>query len=165
MLQSAKKALETKPLLTLICGGILIGVGMQISGSCPGMVLVQLGAGVPWSYITFVGGLCGAFFHGLAEKWLNRNDFSKSRMIMSKTLFEVTRIPAFVIRLVLIIFLGLTVFLMEFFIPWTKEYSNPVPNNSANIFIYKAWPPYSILLELIIYFILSLVNQIKSKIK
>ena len=143
-MQSGKKVLETKPMLTLISGGILIGVGMQISGSCPGMVLVQLGAGVPWSYITFIGGLCGALFHGLVEKWLKCNDFSKSSIIMSKTLFELTRIPAFIIRLILIVLLGLTVFLMEFFIPWTKEYSNPISQeNSSNIFIYKAWPPYS----------------------
>ncbi len=142
-MQGAKKALETKSLLTLIVGGILIGVGMQISGSCPGMVLVQLGAGVPWSYITFIGGLLGALFHGLVEQWLKSNDFSKSSIIMSKTLFELTRIPAVVIRIILIILLGLTVFLMEFFIPWTKEYSNPIPQqDSSNVFIYKAWPPY-----------------------
>lgn len=143
VLQSAKKALHSKSLLTLIVGGLLIGVGMQISGSCPGMVLVQLGAGVPWSYVTFVGALCGALAHGLTEKWLNRGDFTKSGMIMGKTLYEVIRLPAFLTRIVFVLLIGLAVFLMEFFIPWTNEYANAVPSNSSNIFIYKAWPPYS----------------------
>jgi uncharacterized membrane protein YedE/YeeE len=44
--QSGKDALKSKSIQILITGGLLIGFGMQISGSCPGIVLVQLGAGV-----------------------------------------------------------------------------------------------------------------------
>ena len=142
MFQGAKKALEAKPLGTFIVGGLLIGVGMQISGSCPGMVLVQLGAGVTYSYITFIGALCGALVHGLVEKWINSGNFSKSSSIISKALFEIIHLPAIVVRIIFILLAGLAVFLMEFFIPWTKEYANAIPENSSNIFIYKAWPPY-----------------------
>jgi hypothetical protein len=108
------------------------------------MVLVQLGAGVSWSYITFIGALCGALVHGLIEQWLNSFNLNKSSLITSKALFEVFHLPAIVVRVALIILLGLTVFLMEFFIPWDNEYTNPIPSNSSNILIYKAWPPYSI---------------------
>ena len=139
--QSAKKALETKSLLTLIAGGVLIGLGMQISGSCPGMVLVQLGAGVQWSYLTFIGSLCGALCHGLLENMINSNK-KVENSIGSKALFEVVRLPAVVIRIMFIILLSMVVFLMEFFIPWTNEYIDAIPENSVNIFNYKAWPPY-----------------------
>ena len=137
--QGAKKALETKSLITLIIGGLLIGVGMQISGSCPGMVLVQLGAGVPWSYLTFIGALSGALAHGLVEKWLNSG--KSETLFTSKALFELIRLPAIVVRLIFIILIAIVLFLMEFFIPWTNEYANPIPAEPANIFIYKAWPP------------------------
>ena len=134
--------METKSILRLTIGGLLIGIGMQVSGSCPGMVLVQLGAGVSWSYITFIGALCGALAHGIADKWLSSAKLEN--MITSKALFEIIRVPAIVVRIAFIVFLALIVFLMEFFIPWTDEYPNAIPQNSVNILIYKAWPPYGI---------------------
>ena len=140
MFQGAKKALETKSLITLIIGGLLIGIGMQISGSCPGMVLVQLGTGVPFAYLTFIGALCGALAHGLVEKWLNSG--KSDTLFTSKAFFELTPLPAIVVRLIFIVLIVVVVFLMEFFIPWTSEYANAIPAESANIFIYKAWPPF-----------------------
>jgi hypothetical protein len=141
--QSAKKALESKSIGTLIVGGLLIGVGMQISGSCPGMVLVQLGAGVSWSYVTFIGALCGALAHGLIENMLKTRGDCSGSLIQAKALYEVARLPAVVVRVILIVLLGIIVFLMEFFIPWTNEYKDAVTEGSMNIFGYKAWPPYS----------------------
>ena len=151
MFQSAKKALETKSLGILITGGLLIGVGMQISGSCPGMVLVQLGTGVSWSYLTFIGALCGALCHGFLEQRINSSG-KVENSIGSKALFELFRLPAVVIRIMFIVLLGIIVFLMEFFIPWTHEYVDAIPQTPANIFIYKAWPPYSKYLYTIIEF-------------
>ena len=115
---------------------------MQVSGACPGMVLVQLGAGVPWSYLTFIGALLGALAHGLVEKWLSSGSDKLKNLITAKAIFEVIHVPAFVIRIAFIVILGLAVFFMEFFIPWTNEYPNAVPSDSQNIFIYKAWPPF-----------------------
>lgn len=138
--QSAKDALKSKSLLSLVTGGLLIGVGMQISGACPGMVLVQLGSGVPWSYITLAGALVGALIHGLLNTMLTKD--SKPNLFVSKALFEIVPINPFVSRLILIGLLSSTVFLLEFFIPWTIEYSNPILDNSTNILLYKAWPPY-----------------------
>ncbi len=149
MFQSAKKALETKSLGILIIGGVLIGVGMQISGSCPGMVLVQLGAGVSWSYLTFIGALCGALCHGFLEQRINSSG-KVEKSIGSKALFELVCIPPVVIRIMFIVLLGIIVFLMEFFIPWTNEYADAIPQAPANIFIYKAWPPYGKYLRLLI---------------
>jgi uncharacterized membrane protein YedE/YeeE len=46
---------------TSALGGALIGAGMAISGSCPGMGAVQLGAGYASAVYTIAGGCAGAF--------------------------------------------------------------------------------------------------------
>ncbi len=139
--QSGKDALKSKSIQILITGGLLIGFGMQISGSCPGMVLVQLGAGVPWSYITLCGAFCGALIHGLFYATNSNNN--NNNPIVSKALFEIIKIinPT-IIRIIFIIMLGLIVFLFEYFFLWTNDINNAIVDNSSNVFIYKAWPPY-----------------------
>lgn len=47
-------------------GGVLIGVGMAITGACPGTVLVQVGIGSWHGYAVAVGGILG----GLAYLWI-----------------------------------------------------------------------------------------------
>ena len=140
LFQCGKDALKNKPLIALISGGILIGVGMQISGSCPGMVLVQLGAGVPFSWVTLLGSLSGALAHGLVNNKLSKD--AKAESYIPKAIFEILPVNPIITRLFIIIMLALTVFLMEFFIPYTNEYVNAIPANTTNILIYKAWPPY-----------------------
>lgn len=141
ILKGGQDALKNKNLIILVSGGLLIGVGMQISGACPGMVLVQLGAGVPWSYLTLIGAFAGALFHGLLNEYLTSN--AKPDAIVSKTLFQVTRIHPVITRIVFFILLGSVVFVLEYFIPWTQEYANPYDDNQYNILTFKAWPPYS----------------------
>jgi len=144
LFKSAKDALNNKPILTLIIGGMLIGIGMQISGSCPGVVLVQLGAGVPYAYITLIGALCGALAHGLLNSIISKD--AKAESFIPKAFFEILPINNWVIpiitRLVVVVLLALTIFLMEFFIPYSNEYTNPIPADSTNILIFKAWPPF-----------------------
>jgi uncharacterized membrane protein YedE/YeeE len=140
LFKSGKDALNNKPVLTLIVSGMLIGVGMQISGSCPGMVLVQLGAGVPYAYITLIGALSGALIHGLLNSKISKD--AKAESFISKGVFEIIPVHPIITRLFVVVLLAITVFLLEFFIPYSNEYSNPIPTDSTNIFIYKAWPPF-----------------------
>ncbi|RYP06805.1 hypothetical protein DL765_009363 [Monosporascus sp. GIB2] len=42
-----------------ILGGLLMGVGMALSGSCPGTIFVQLGAGIPSGFCTIAGCVLG----------------------------------------------------------------------------------------------------------
>lgn len=138
--QTGKDALKNKTIIILISGGLLIGVGMQISGSCPGIVLVQLGAGVPYSWITLIGSFAGALAHGLVNSKISKD--AKAESYIPKALFEILPIHPVITRLFFIIMLALGVFLMEYFIPYSNEYSNPIPANTTNILVYKAWPPY-----------------------
>ncbi|RYP63272.1 hypothetical protein DL770_009430 [Monosporascus sp. CRB-9-2] len=42
-----------------ILGGLLMGAGMALSGSCPGTIFVQLGAGIPSGFSTIAGCVLG----------------------------------------------------------------------------------------------------------
>lgn len=59
-----------RPLSAAIVGAMIMGVGMFCSGACPGMVTVQLGAGVPNAHITIIGGLIGAFLYGVLDPYI-----------------------------------------------------------------------------------------------
>mmetsp|Transcript_4908 Transcript_4908/g.12547 ORF Transcript_4908/g.12547 Transcript_4908/m.12547 type:complete len:362 (-) Transcript_4908:184-1269(-) len=56
-----------KSLSAAAIGGAMLGAGMAIGGACPGMVIVQLGCGVPNAGYTFLGGLLGAATYGAFE--------------------------------------------------------------------------------------------------
>ncbi|RYP54310.1 hypothetical protein DL768_000884 [Monosporascus sp. mg162] len=42
-----------------VLGGLLMGAGMALSGSCPGTIFVQLGAGIPSGFYTIAGCVLG----------------------------------------------------------------------------------------------------------
>ncbi|ETV64342.1 hypothetical protein H257_18750 [Aphanomyces astaci] len=54
-----KRAADPSHAVVLATGGLLLGIGMDISGSCPGSVYVQLGAGIPTALPVFGGVLAG----------------------------------------------------------------------------------------------------------
>ncbi|KAI1156074.1 hypothetical protein F4825DRAFT_342442 [Nemania diffusa] len=51
------------PLDGNIIGGCLLGIGMTLSGSCPGSVFAQVGAGVPTGLYTFGGCVLGGVIY------------------------------------------------------------------------------------------------------
>jgi uncharacterized membrane protein YedE/YeeE len=59
-------------LLPVIVGTFLLGCGMAVAGACPGMVYIQLGAGIDNAWITLLGGMAGAISYGLVHPLLSR---------------------------------------------------------------------------------------------
>ncbi|CAF0813990.1 unnamed protein product [Brachionus calyciflorus] len=118
--ESYRDMLKPKSLLIVSAGGLILGLGMTIAGSCPGMIFVQLGAGVNYSYLTLIGGLLAAFTHGLLNSYLTST--SKSDPIASKTIFEIVKINQIIVRIVMILLLGVAIAVMEIVIPWKKDY-------------------------------------------
>jgi uncharacterized protein len=55
-------AFDLTPLYPLanICGGLLLGTGVALTGACPGTVIAQVGAGYRDARFTLLGGLLGA---------------------------------------------------------------------------------------------------------
>ena len=55
-------------LVGLIVGALLLGMGMNIAGACPGTLPIQVGSGfIPNGFITIVGAIVG----GTVFLWLN----------------------------------------------------------------------------------------------
>ena len=48
----------------------MLGAGMALSGGCPGMVWIQIGAGVDNSLITVSGCFVGAFIYGIIHPYI-----------------------------------------------------------------------------------------------
>lgn len=83
-----------------VVGGALIGVGMALSGACPGTVLVQLAHGIPSASPTAAGALAGAGAYVKTKhlftdttKSAGTSDFSAQKTTIS----EATRIPEVVV--------------------------------------------------------------------
>lgn len=53
-----------------VIGGLLLGAGMVLCGSCPGTVFAQIGAGVPNAWFTLLGGFIGVLLFGIIHKVL-----------------------------------------------------------------------------------------------
>ncbi len=51
-------------------GGFLFGLGWFITGTCPGPIYAQLGAGELWAFCTLVGALLGAYLYARLKPWI-----------------------------------------------------------------------------------------------
>ena len=80
-----------------IAGGTLVGVGMALSGACPGTVLVQLAQGIPSANATALGALLGAGIYVQTQDRLKnlsrRQDAAEPPATRKLTISEASRIP------------------------------------------------------------------------
>eukprot|EP01006_Ploeotia_vitrea_P066496 TRINITY_DN95084_c0_g1_i1.p1 TRINITY_DN95084_c0_g1~~TRINITY_DN95084_c0_g1_i1.p1 ORF type:complete len:403 (-),score=174.76 TRINITY_DN95084_c0_g1_i1:53-1261(-) len=53
-----------------VVGGLLLGIGMTLTGACPGTVLAQLGAGLTSAWWVMAGAMVGVFVFAYAHRWL-----------------------------------------------------------------------------------------------
>jgi len=72
MNSSGNASLEHRPLHWILTpiGGALLGIGMALSGSCPGTIWAQMGARVENSSIRLAGGLVGSLLFGIVNQFL-----------------------------------------------------------------------------------------------
>jgi uncharacterized membrane protein YedE/YeeE len=83
-----------------IAGGTLVGVGMALSGACPGTVLVQLARGIPSAKATALGALLGAGIYVKIQdslKSLPRRQGDAELSTCKLTISEALRIPEAVV--------------------------------------------------------------------
>lgn len=64
------KGFGDKGALAAVVGGMIQGVGMTLSGSCPGMIYAQLGAGSATAPIVMLGGMAGAAAYALLHPYI-----------------------------------------------------------------------------------------------
>jgi uncharacterized membrane protein YedE/YeeE len=79
-----------------VAGGALVGLGMALSGACPGTVLVQLAQGIPSANATALGALLGAGTYVLTQQSLKKELVRQGDAEPSarkSTIAEALRIP------------------------------------------------------------------------
>ncbi|XP_033117733.1 uncharacterized protein LOC117117510 isoform X2 [Anneissia japonica] len=146
MLQDVRQSLastyQSKGLLTTVIGGFILGAGMQLSGSCPGMVLVQVGTwvGNGSACVTLVAGLLGAFIYGFIEPYLSKL-LSPKKMMQKFMLDDYVPLPFSVLTTLCGMVMVAIVIGLEFAFPWQD--GERVRNDTSDCFLTAlAWPPY-----------------------
>ena len=83
----------SRGLVSLICGGLLVGFGMSLSGSCPGTVFVQAGASTRGWIFTMSGGIFGASLYSMMHTAKERSGLLHAFPVPLK----VVPVPAFAV--------------------------------------------------------------------
>ena len=105
-------------------GGLLLGVGISLSGACPGTTLAQIGAGYRDALFTLIGGLFGAITYSYVQPALAKTFLGQSgpKLIFSDLVGVAYWIAALVLAgNIVIILVGL-----EMWSPWRGELGNDV---------------------------------------
>lgn len=61
-----------------ILGGMMVGVGMTLTGACPGTVLVQLSTGIRSGFFVMIGGILGGILYSRFGRYLRNNNNNNS---------------------------------------------------------------------------------------
>ncbi|GFO10217.1 upf0394 inner membrane protein yeee-like [Plakobranchus ocellatus] len=131
------KSLGTKTAVSAALGGAILGCGMTLAGSCPGMVLIQVGAAVQNAWYTLLGALFGALLYALTECSVHCR-LEARHPPRYHTVDQYLESPYFNLVLPLVAMIGTSVFALELLKPWTTE----VEVSGDGIFATRAWPPY-----------------------
>ena len=107
-----------------IVGGLLLGVGISLSGACPGNALAQIGAGYRDAFFTLVGGLSGALAFSYAEPAINNTFLGQSgpRLVFT----ELVGVPYWIGALVLAAVIVVILVVLEARLPWQHDMGNDV---------------------------------------
>lgn len=143
--ESSNRFVGAKPdrgLTAMCAGAFILGIGMTVSGSCPGTVYAQIGSGSYMSYVVFAGATVGATVFGLFDmQWLYDHSPVSHE---SKRLHRVMGLTEKEAVMRLSIFLGLFVVLLELLFPWQQElakvrpqanWSNSLPASVAGVML------------------------------
>lgn len=115
-------AFQLKPLnlLANASGGAVLGIGVALTGACPGTVLAQMGAGYRDAIFTFVGGLVGATVFTLIKGPLLDPIFFKGEAT-SLTFPELLGIPFEWMALATVLLISTALILLERHSSWRHD--------------------------------------------
>ncbi|XP_078670255.1 thiosulfate transporter TsuA-like [Branchiostoma floridae x Branchiostoma belcheri] len=148
---------QEKGVVTSVVGGTLLGMGMTISGACPGMVLAQVGAGVGngAALLTLLGCLVGVALYAAVEPWVVRYT-RPAGPYKKRHVDDWVPLPYAALSLAMTLALALIIFGLEWVRPWQSELCEyrhvntsavacvPVPNGGdwTCFMSLRAWPPW-----------------------
>eukprot|EP01028_Stygiella_incarcerata_P013418 TRINITY_DN82288_c0_g1_i1.p1 TRINITY_DN82288_c0_g1~~TRINITY_DN82288_c0_g1_i1.p1 ORF type:complete len:399 (+),score=99.88 TRINITY_DN82288_c0_g1_i1:114-1310(+) len=140
--ESRKNFLAGRGLLSVGIGATLLGVGMGISGSCPGSAYVQLGAGLKNAWALICGGFVAVYVFSLIEPFLKYHLWSVS-LVKKDFLDLMYGKPFIVLAAPMVAALVCVIGILEWFFPYDEELGHPgKAENGVGVFSFIAWPPY-----------------------
>ncbi len=112
-------SLHVKPAIfpATILGGLLFGVGMALTGACPGTVLAQVGAGYKDAWAILTGGILGAMAYGYLEPTLAPLNSGPGEI----TLADVIGVPFWLLALIMAVLIAVILFFLEKWRPWRED--------------------------------------------
>ena len=117
--------LSLKPLLLKadIIGGLILGVGIAISGACPGTSMAQLGAGYRDALFIVAGGIAGALFYGYNDAAITAFFAEKGDKL---SFDKLVGLPFWTVALMLAAVLILALGVLEKAMPWQSDIGRDV---------------------------------------
>ncbi|XP_060082978.1 UPF0394 inner membrane protein YeeE-like [Ylistrum balloti] len=101
-------------------GAFILGSGMAVVGTCPGLVGIQIGAGVSNAVFTLAGALAGTLLYGLVEPYVTSLT-KPTTPIKYHFLYQLMGSPPFIVSFPVFSMLGIVVFSLEMMYPWQYE--------------------------------------------
>ncbi|KNC86357.1 hypothetical protein SARC_01490 [Sphaeroforma arctica JP610] len=129
---------NSRGLLMTSLGGLMLGTGMSIAGSCPGNVYIQMGGGLAYSWVTFIGGLLAAAVYSYVEPTL-RSSIQEIGILPETFLHLKLNTPFHHLALPFACVLLVCVSLLEAMVPWETEVTTSA--NVGSFITWFSWPP------------------------
>lgn len=118
----------------VIAGGLLLGMGIALSGACPGTALAQAGVGYRDAWFTIIGGIAGAMAFGYYEPQIRAQLLTGG--LGKLTIVDVSGLPFWQVGLPLAVGIVTLLFAIELNQPWPEELGENAdgyfPAKSAN---------------------------------
>jgi uncharacterized membrane protein YedE/YeeE len=125
-----------------VLGGFILGMGMSLSGSCPGTVLVQLASGVETAKWSYAGGMLGALVFGYVEPAIRRSGIL-NESTKHKTLDKLLNCPLLLLTIIMDVLLLAFLLFLESYFPWYKDLSLSSPHLAVfPDMTSSTWSPY-----------------------
>jgi uncharacterized membrane protein YedE/YeeE len=128
-----------------ILGGLLLGIGMGLSGACPGTVAAQIGAGVKNALYVFAGGFAGSLLFGTIEPHLKKKLKLFGQRGQIKTLDKIFKVGVLFTSWTFGALLLSIVFKINQWKPWQSELNeflmSPLSNSLLPSISDPVWSP------------------------
>eukprot|EP00045_Choanoeca_perplexa_P019448 m.2884 g.2884 ORF g.2884 m.2884 type:complete len:385 (-) comp4169_c0_seq1:93-1247(-) len=120
-------------------GGAILGAGMTMAGACPGMVIIQVGAGAQQAGFTVAGLFIGAYLYAFSHPSVSKLFHGKNdhRHVF---LDQQLGLPFPLVALSFSALLAAAITVFEHFFPWETELPRPL-GSADSFFSMHAWSP------------------------
>lgn len=127
-----------------LVGGLILGTGIYLAGSCPGTVYAQIGANFPQGKYVFLGGLLGSLTYGFLDKFVTKTSLFRAKSDRKPTLHEALGVSRATLTVPIIAAIVGGLATLEMFVPWQRDLGLAPSTSifSAMSFSSPVWSPY-----------------------